>query len=57
MVVVVLVADKVGLRIGTKADFTTSMCSSSDSSDDECDECSFVEFNSTDELILLFGVN
>jgi hypothetical protein len=54
---VVIVAVIVGLRIGTNADFTTSICSSSESSDDECDECSFVEFSSIDELILLFGVN
>lgn len=57
VVVVVLVAVREGLKIGTKADLTTSMCSSSESSDDECDECSLVEFSSTDELILLFGVS
>lgn len=52
VVVVVIVAVIVGLSIGTNADFTTSICSSSESSDDECDEWSFVEF--IDELILLF---
>lgn len=56
VVVVVIVADSVGRRIGTKADFTmsseTSMCSSSELSDDECDEWSFVELSSIDELIL-----
>lgn len=36
--VVVIVAVSDGLRIGTNADFTTSICSSSESSDDECDE-------------------
>lgn len=50
--VVVMVAESVGRRIGTKADFTTSICSSSESSDDECDECSCVELSSIDELIL-----
>lgn len=50
--VVVIVADKDGRRIGTKADFTTSICSSSESSDDECEECSWVELSSIDELIL-----
>lgn len=50
--VVVMVAVKLGLRIGTNADFTTSICSSSESSDDECDECSCVELSSIDELIL-----
>lgn len=33
--VVVMVAVSDGLRIGTKADFTTSICSSSESSDEE----------------------
>lgn len=56
-VVVVMVAVIVGLRIGTKADFTTSICSSSESSDDECDEWSFVELSSMDELILWLGVD
>lgn len=37
-----------GRRIGTKADFTTSMCSSSESSDD----CSLVELSSMELLIL-----
>lgn len=43
-------ADEVGAgrSIGTKADFTTSMCSSSDSSPDEC---SLVELSSM--LILI----
>lgn len=50
--VVVTVAESAGLRIGTNADFTTSICSSSESSDDECDECSLVELSSIDELIL-----
>ena len=51
--VVVVVAVSVGLRIGTNADLTTSICSSSESSsDDECMDCSFVEFNSMEELIL-----
>lgn len=36
--VVVIVAVSVGLRMGTKADLTTSICSSSESSEDECDE-------------------
>lgn len=36
--VVVIVAVSDGLRMGTNADLTTSMCSSSESSDDECDE-------------------
>ena len=36
--VVVIVAVIDGLNIGTKADFTTSICSSSESSDDECEE-------------------
>jgi hypothetical protein len=52
VVVVVIVADNDGRRIGTKADFTTSICSSSESSEDECDECSCVELSSIDELIL-----
>lgn len=57
VVVVVIVAVIDGLRIGTNADFTTSICSSSESSDDECDEWSFVEFNSMEELILWLGVD
>jgi hypothetical protein len=52
VVVVVIVADKDGRNIGTKADFTTSICSSSESSDDEWEECSCVELSSIDELIL-----
>ena len=55
VVVVVIVADIDGLKIGINADLTTSICSSSESSDEECDEWSFVEFNSMEELILLDG--
>lgn len=51
--VVVVDAVKVGRSIGTKADFTTSMCSSSESSsEDECMDCSLVELSSMDEFIL-----
>lgn len=38
VVVVVMVAVSDGRRIGTNADLTTSIGSSSESSDDECDE-------------------
>lgn len=38
VVVVVIEAEIDGLKIGIKADFTTSICSSSESSDEECDE-------------------
>lgn len=55
--VVVMVAVMEGLKIGTNADFTTSICSSSESSDDECEEWSLVELNSIEELILWFGVD
>ena len=51
--VVVVDAIRVGRRIGTNADLTTSMCSSSESSsEDECIDCSLVELSSMDEFIL-----
>lgn len=40
VLVVVMVAVSDGRRMGTNADFTTSICSSSESSEEECDECS-----------------
>lgn len=46
---VVVMVECCGLKIGTNADLTTSMCSSSES---WSDDCSFVEFNSRELLIL-----
>lgn len=49
VVVIVVVLFVVGRKIGTNADLTTSICSSSES---WSEDCSFVEFNSMELFIL-----